>query len=315
MIALLAPGQGSQTPGMLTPWLDSGDSSAGEAVDRWSEAVGLDLRRLGTTADAEEIKDTAITQPLVVATSLVAFAQLSARAELPPDMVVAGHSVGELAAAAIAGVLSADAAVTLAAVRGREMAAACALAPTGMTAVLGGDPDEVLARLDELGLEPANRNGAGQVVAAGPLDALARLAENPPGGAKARALSVAGAFHTRFMATAEEALRTRAADLAPADPTRPLLSNADGRRVTDGTEVLRRLVAQVTRPVRWDSCMATLRELGVTAAVELPPAGALVGLVKRELKGSATLALKTPDQLDNAVDLFQEHAATTGVGG
>jgi [acyl-carrier-protein] S-malonyltransferase len=221
---------------------------------------------------------------------------------------VAGHSVGELAAAAVAGVLPADAAVALAAVRGREMAAACALEPTGMSAVLGGNPEEVLARLAELGLDPANRNGAGQIVAAGPLPALAALGESPPDGARVIALPVAGAFHTRFMAPAEEAMRAHADKVAVADPVRPLLSNADGTVVTDGAEALRRLVAQVTRPVRWDSCMAGLRELGVTAVIELPPAGTLVGLAKRELKGTATLALKTPEHIDKAVDLITEHA-------
>jgi [acyl-carrier-protein] S-malonyltransferase len=303
VIALLAPGQGSQTPGMLTPWLD--DPAAVEAVDRWSDAVGLDLRRLGTTAGAEEIKDTAVTQPLVVATALLAAARLADA--LPAGAPSAGHSVGELAAAAVAGVLTPDAAVALAAVRGREMAAACALEPTGMSAVLGGDPDEVLARLKELGLDPANRNGGGQVVAAGPLDALTALAENPPVKARVIALPVAGAFHTHFMAPAEEALRTHAEGFSPADPLRPLLSNSDGELVGSGAEALRKLVAQVTRPVRWDSCMATLREIGVTAVIELPPAGALVGLVKRELKGTATLALKTPDDLDKAATLIRDH--------
>ncbi|MGD9527792.1 ACP S-malonyltransferase [Pseudonocardia sp.] len=305
MIALLAPGQGSQTPGMLTPWLDA--PGAAELLDGWSAAIGLDLRRLGTTADADEIKDTAVTQPLVVAAALLAAAQLGDA--IPASAPVAGHSVGELAAAALAGVLSPHDAVVLASVRGREMAAACALEPTGMSAVLGGKPDEVLARLAELGLEPANRNGAGQVVAAGPLDALAELERTPPERARVKALPVAGAFHTRYMAPAEKALQAHAATLTPADPTHPLLSNADGGVVTDGAEALRRLVSQVTRPVRWDSCMATLRELGVGAAVELPPAGALVGLVKRDLKGTATLALRGPDDLDAAATLAKEHTA------
>jgi [acyl-carrier-protein] S-malonyltransferase len=312
VIALLAPGQGSQTPGMLAPWLD--DPAAEETLARWSEAIGLDLRRLGTTAGADEIKDTAVTQPLVVAGALLAAARLTARAAfdngtgLPAAAPVAGHSVGELAAAALAGVLPADTAVALAAVRGREMAAACALEPTGMSAVLGGKPDEVLAKLAELGLDPANRNGAGQVVAAGPEDALAALAADPPERARVIPLPVAGAFHTRFMAPAEDAMRAHAQTVTPADPVRPLLSNADGEVVADGAEALRRLVSQVTRPVRWDACMARLRELGVTAVIELPPAGTLVGLVKRDLKGTATLALKTPDDLDRAVDLITEHA-------
>ncbi len=302
MIALLAPGQGSQSPGMLTPWLDDPDAEA--TLARWSAAIDLDLHRLGTTADAEEIKDTAVTQPLVVAAALLAARKL----DVPPGAPVAGHSVGELAAAAIAGVLDPDAAVALAAVRGREMAAACALEPTGMSAVLGGDPGDVLATLERLGLDAANRNGAGQIVAAGPLPALAQLAEQKPDKARVVPLAVAGAFHTRFMAPAEEALRARAAAIVPADPTRPLLSNADGSVVDTGQEALRRLVTQVTHPVRWDACMAMLGDLGVTAVIELPPAGALVGLVKRELKGTATVALKTPDDLEKAAVLIKEHA-------
>lgn len=301
MIALLAPGQGSQSPGMLTPWLE--DPGALAVLETWSERIGLDLLRLGTTADAEEIKDTAVTQPLVVAATLL----VARRLDLPVDAPVAGHSVGELAAAAMAGVFDAGTAVALAAVRGREMAAACALEPTGMSAVVGGDPDAVLAEIEQLGLVAANRNGAGQIVAAGPRAALAQLAEQKPDGARVRPLAVAGAFHTRFMAPAEDALRAHAASIIPADPVRPLLSNADGTVVEDGAEALRRLVAQVTRPVRWDACMAGLRTLGVRAVVELPPAGALVGLVRRELPGTATLALRTPDDLEKATLLIKEN--------
>lgn len=283
---------------MLSPWLD--DPEADKQLAAWSDVAGLDLLRLGTTAEADEIKDTAVTQPLVVAAALLA----AARLDVPASTPVAGHSVGELAAAAIAGVLSPDAAVALAAVRGREMAAACAREETGMSAVLGGDPDAVLARLAELGLDPANVNGAGQIVAAGPVASLAALEEEPPERTRVKRLPVAGAFHTRFMAPAQEALAAHAAGVHTADPTRPLLSNADGTVVTDGADVLRRLVEQVTRPVRWDVCMDTLREIGVTATAELPPAGALTGLVKRALKGTTTLALKTPGDLDAAHELI-----------
>lgn len=298
MIALLAPGQGSQTPGMLVEWLEDPDAAKQLAV--WSDVAGLDLVRLGTTATADEIVDTAVTQPLVVAAALLA----AGRLDLPPAVPVAGHSVGELAAAAVAGVLSPDAAVALAAVRGREMAAACALEETGMAAVLGGEPDAVLARLAELGLDPANINGAGQIVAAGPVAALAELEAAPPERARVKRLPVAGAFHTRFMAPAQDALREHAGGIDTADPVRPLLSNADGAVVTDGADALRRLVDQVTRPVRWDACMDTLRALGVTATTELPPAGALTGLVKRALKGTTTLALKTPGDLGTAHELI-----------
>jgi [acyl-carrier-protein] S-malonyltransferase len=312
MIALLAPGQGAQSPGMLVPWLAL--DGAHERVAAWSEATGLDLRWLGTTADAEQIRDTAVTQPLTVALSLLAAEELARRVDLPAEAPVAGHSVGELTAAAVAGVLTADEAVALAAVRGQEMAAACAREPTGMSAVLGGDPEEVTAVLAELGLEAANHNGAGQIVAAGPTEALAALAARPPAPTRVKPLPVAGAFHTRFMAPAEHALARYAAQLTVKDPARPLLSNAEGHVVTDGAEMLRRLVAQLTKPVRWDCCMATLRALAVTATVELPPAGTLSALVKRGLKGMVTLALKAPGDLDKVADLICPHSETDQSG-
>jgi [acyl-carrier-protein] S-malonyltransferase len=306
MIALLAPGQGAQAPGMLAPWLTV--DGAAERIAAWSQASGLDLRRLGTTADSEEIKNTAVTQPLVVALSLLAAEELVRRVDLPTDAPVAGHSVGELTAAAVAGVLTADEAVALAAVRGRVMASACALEPTGMSAVLGGVVDDVEAVLAQLELDAANHNGAGQIVAAGRLDVLATLAAHKPARARVMPLPVAGAFHTRFMASAERVLAEYAAQLTAKDPARPLLSNADGEVVSDGEEVVRRLVAQVTKPVRWDLCMAKLRALSVTATIELPPAGTLSGLVKRDLKGTVTVALKAPEDLDKVADLICAHS-------
>ncbi|AYF78220.1 ACP S-malonyltransferase [Nocardia yunnanensis] len=300
MIALLAPGQGSQTPGMLTPWLEL--PGAADRLALWSKASGLDLLRLGTTATAEEIVDTAVTQPLVVAAALLAFAEIP-QASLPADTIVAGHSVGEFAAAAVAGVLSADDAVALAAIRGAEMAKACALEPTGMSAVLGGDEAEVLARLEELGLVPANRNAVGQIVAAGKLEALEALAANPPEKARIRSLPVAGAFHTVFMAPAQDAVAEAIAKIAPSEPTRTLLSNFDGQPVSSGQDAIDKLAAQVTRPVRWDLCNETIRAAGVSAVAELPPAGTLVGIAKRELKGTPNLALKTPADLPALAEL------------
>ena len=288
---------------MLNPWLEV--AGASDRLELWSKAAGLDLTRLGTTATAEEITDTAITQPLVVAAALLAFEELESRGIIPADAIVAGHSVGELAAAAIAGVITADEAVGLAAVRGAEMAKACALVPTGMSAILGGDEAAVLARLEELELIPANRNAAGQIVAAGALDALAELAANPPEKARIRPLSVAGAFHTAFMAPAQDAVTAAAAKITPQDPTRTLLSNYDGQAVASGVDALTKLAAQVTRPVRWDLCTASIRAAEVSAIAELPPAGALVGIAKRELRGTPTLALKEPGDI----------AALTGLDG
>ncbi|WP_448640236.1 acyltransferase domain-containing protein [Geodermatophilus sp. URMC 63] len=307
MLAVLAPGQGAQKPGMLTPWLEL---PGAESFFRWAGAIAdADLLTLGTTGDAEAIKDTAVTQPLVVAMSLFVARELGGLpgpvAHTPQtgrDVAIAGHSVGELTAAALAGVLSVEAAIALTAVRGRAMARACALTPTGMSAVLGGDPDELAAALEQHGLAAANLNGGGQVVVAGPLEGLAALKAAPPAKARVVPLSVAGAFHTAYMAPAREELEGLVGGLRPADPSRLLLSNADGAAVDSGAEALSRLVTQVTSPVHFDACLATLRELGVTAALELPPAGALAGLAKREWSkdGVEVLALSGPGDLDRA---------------
>jgi malonyl CoA-acyl carrier protein transacylase len=317
VLAVLAPGQGAQKPGMLTDWLDL---PGADSFFRWAGAVAdADLLTLGTTGDAEAIKDTAVTQPLVVAMSLFVARELGG---LPGpvnhtphagrDVVIAGHSVGELTTAALAGVLSVEAAIALTAVRGRAMAAACAQAPTGMSAVLGGEPDEVLAAIDKHGLTPANMNGAGQIVAAGSLEGLEALKADPPAKARIMPLSVAGAFHTEYMASARTELEGLIGGLTPADPSRLLLSNADGHAVSTGAEALARLVSQVTSPVRFDACLATMRELGVTAVLELPPAGALAGLAKREWKGHQVdgkgieiLALSSPKDLDRARELIE----------
>jgi [acyl-carrier-protein] S-malonyltransferase len=287
---------------MLSSWLEV--DGVPEAAAAMSDRAHLDLVTLGTTAGADEIKDTAVTQPLVVAAALLAARSLP----VPPGAVIAGHSVGELAAAALAGVFSPLDAVDVAAVRGAAMGAACALTPTGMSAVMGGTVDDVLAALAELDLVGANVNGGGQIVAAGPLPALAELAANPPSGVRVVPLPVAGAFHTSFMASAEAALQDKLAALTPHDPVHPLLTNSDGAAIASGAAYLTLLGAQVTKPVRWDLCMATMRAMGVTGVLELPPAGALVGLVKRDLKGVATMALKTPADLDAALSFVGEHA-------
>ncbi len=291
---------------MLSPWLEL--PGAADQLALWSKASGLDLARLGTTASTEEITDTAVTQPLVVATTLLAYQELTKRgllerAELGEKFIVAGHSVGEIAAYAIAGVLAADDAVALAATRGAEMAKACAIEPTGMSAVLGGDEAEVLSRLEQLDLFPANRNGAGQIVAAGPLNALEKLAEDPPTKARVRALGVAGAFHTKYMAPALDGYAAAAAAVMTGEPTATLLSNRDGKPVTSAAAAMDTLVAQLIQPVRWDLCTETLREHDVKAIVEFPPAGTLTGIAKRELRGVTARAVKSPADLDELATL------------
>jgi [acyl-carrier-protein] S-malonyltransferase len=287
---------------MLAAWLEL--PGAAERLAAWSEISGLDLVRLGTTATAEEITDTAVTQPLVVAATLLAHEELTRRRPLEGrDTVVAGHSVGEIAAYAIAGVISADDAVKLAATRGSEMAKACALEPTGMSAVLGGDEAEVLARLEALDLVPANRNAAGQIVAAGALSALDKLAEDPPAKARVRQLATAGAFHTHFMASATDGYASAAETVTTSEPGATLLSNADGQPVASAADAMTKLVSQLTRPVRWDLCTETMRQNNVTAIVEFPPAGTLAGIAKRELRGVPTHAVKSPADLDGLAEL------------
>ena len=273
-----------------------------ERLGALGEAAGLDLIAHGTISDADTIRDTAVAQPLIVAAGLVALHVLRETSSAPrPYLVTAGHSVGEITAAVAAGVLTEGEAIRFVATRGRAMAKASAVQPTGMSAVLGGDPDEVIAVIERHGLTPANRNGGGQVVAAGTLEQLAAFAADPPAKARVIPLQVAGAFHTRHMAPAVAELAELAAAMSPADPAVHLLSNADGRAVATGAEALNRMVGQVSNPVRWDLCQATLLDLGVTTVIELPPAGTLSNLAKRSMTGVATVAIKTPGDLDAAL--------------
>lgn len=301
MLAIIAPGQGSQTPGMFNSWI--ADPSLKALLVSWSAAIDLDLLHLGTVADAEEIKDTANAQPLIVAASLLGAHALGVK----NYAVTSGHSVGELAAAALSGAISENDALTIVRARGIEMAKAAAASPAGMSAVLGGDRTEVLAAIAALKLVAANDNGAGQIVAAGDLGALATLSENPPAGARVRSLAVAGAFHTEFMQAAVEPLRALAANVTIHPVSIQVISNKDGQVVTDGAEVLNRIVNQIANPVRWDLCMETLKSLGVTGVIELPPAGTLVGLLKRAASEIETFALKSADDLDAAREFVGRH--------
>ena len=307
VLIIVAPGQGSQTPGFLEPWLE--DPVFDERLGWLSAVAGMDLAHYGTEADAETIRDTAVAQPLLVGAGLVAAVALFPH---PADAfgrigAVAGHSVGEIAAAAGARAITAEQAMVLVRERGKAMAHAAAATPTGMTAVLGGDQEEVLAALTQHGLTPANINGAGQIVAAGTMEQLVALTDDPPAKARLRPLSVAGAFHTEHMAPAVGALGRLARAVSTHDPRTPVISNADGKVVHDGQDLLRRLVRQVSAPVRWDLCMETMADLGVTGILEMPPAGTLVGLAKRALPGVETFALKTPDQLDDARAFCDKH--------
>jgi [acyl-carrier-protein] S-malonyltransferase len=304
VLAIVCPGQGSQTPGFLAPWLEL-PSVAGQLASL-SEIAGIDLTAHGTTSDEETIKDTAVAQPLIVAAGLVAAKSLFDVELGTLPVILAGHSVGEITASALAGVLTEQEAMTFVRERANSMAAAAAVTPTGMSAVVGGDPAEVLAAIEASGATPANVNGAGQTVAAGTFDQLKALADNPPAKARVIPLKVAGAFHTSHMSPAVSALESLKPDLKPQKPQVPLLSNFDGREVSDGGVAVESLIAQVSRPVRWDLCMETLVQRGVTGLIELAPAGTLAGLAKRGMPGVKTVAVKTPDDLTAALALFAE---------
>ena len=302
MLAIIAPGQGSQTPGMLNSWI--ADPSLKELLISWSDAIGLDLVHLGTVADADEIKDTANAQPLIVATSLLGAHALG----IKNFAVTSGHSVGELAAAALSGAISEADALRIVRARGIEMAKTASARPAGMSAILGGDRKEVLFAITIRKLVAANDNGAGQIVAAGDLKALAELAENPPTGVRVRALAVAGAFHTGYMQPAVEPLRALVSTIATHPVSIQVISNKDGRVIAGAFEVLDRIVDQIANPVRWDLCMETMKSIGITGVIELPPAGTLVGLLKRAASEIETFALKSADDLDAAREFAGRHA-------
>ncbi len=318
MLVIVAPGQGAQTPGFLTPWLE--DTRFASRLEWLSTVAGLDLIRYGTEADADAIRDTQVAQPLLVATGLVAALELFPH---PTDAfskigAVAGHSVGELTAAAGARVITAEQAMVLVRERGKAMAEAAAVTPTGMTAILGGDRDEVLTVLEKHGLTPANDNGPGQVVAAGTLEQLQGLADDPPAKARLMPLSVAGAFHTEHMAPAVGHLAKLARSVSVHDARIPVISNKDGTILHEGREVLARLVGQIASPVRWDLCLDAMSDVGDTGIPEMPPAGTLTGIARRRFSGGAdkgveTFALKSPDQLDEARAFVQKHGEASPI--
>lgn len=310
VLVIVAPGQGSQTPGFLSPWLDI--PHAADRLRWWSAVAGIDLIHYGTEADADTIKDTAVTQPLLVAAGLVGALELFPHPGQGRQLVsaCAGHSVGEITAAAGAGVLTAESAMVLIRQRGLAMADAASVTRTGMSAVLGGDPETVVAKIEAHGLTAANNNGPGQVVAAGTFEQLAALAADPPERAKVRPLPVAGAFHTEHMYSAVGRLRELVPGITVRDPRTRYISNEDGRILHHGSQVLQRIVNQVSTPVRWDLCMRTMKDLGVTGVIEVPPAGTLTGMIKRNLPGVETVALKTPDDLDAARALIEKHGTS-----
>jgi len=304
VLALLAPGQGAQTPGFLTPWI--ADATSHALLENWSKLIDLDLVRLGTVSDADEIRETSHAQPLLVAAGLISAMQTFAGEDINFDFF-AGHSVGEITAASLAQVFDGDAALSLVNVRGRAMSTAATGSNTGMSAVLGGERDVVVAALTALGLTPANENGGGQIVAAGALDALAALAENPPAGSRVRPLQVSGAFHTNVMQPAVTKLADAAREITVSNPTAPLISNRDGALISNGDEFMARIVGQVSGPVRWDLCMQTLADQGVTGVIEVAPGGTLTGLIKRAQPQIELFAIKTPDDIAGAREFARNH--------
>ncbi|WP_182376911.1 acyltransferase domain-containing protein [Nocardioides sp. WS12] len=317
MLVIVAPGQGAQTPGFLTPWLE--DPVFESRLNWLSTVAGLDLAHYGTAADADTIRDTKIAQPLLVASGLVSSLSLYPH---PADAfsrlgAVTGHSVGEITAAVGARVITAEQAMVLVRERGQAMADAAAVTATGMTAILGGDRDEVLAALTQCGLTAANDNGPGQIVAAGTLEQLEELAAHAPKGARLRPLPVAGAFHSEHMAPAVNHVTELARSVSVHDPRTRFISNSDGTVIHDGREVLSRIVGQIARPVRWDLCLESMVDIGITGFLEMPPAGTLTGIAKRYFRDRGltveTFSLNGPEQLDDARAFCMKHGEASAI--
>ena len=308
MIVVVCPGQGSQTPGFMLPWLDL--PAFRSSIESMQSASGIDLVAHGTVSDADTIRDTSVAQPLIVSAGVATLAALFDANGTVSEKIsgVAGHSVGEITAAVASGIFTAEQGIKFVKERGDAMALAAGLEPTSMAAILGGDQSVVEARLAELDLEPANYNGGGQIVAAGAAAAIGELQASGPAGARVIPLQVAGAFHTRYMAPAVSTLAAYAAGLTVADPITKLWTNAGGRAVDSGAAFVELMVNQVKSPVRWDLCMAAMVEAGVTAMIEVSPAGTLIGLAKRSMPGVETLAIKSPENLDAALALIANHA-------
>ena len=308
MIVVVCPGQGSQTPGFMLPWLEIPEFRA--SIESMQLSSGIDLVAHGTVSDADTIRDTAVAQPLIVSAGVATLAALFKQNGQVSNQVagVAGHSVGEITAAVASGILDADQGIKFVKKRGDAMAVAAGLESTSMAAILGGDQSVVEARLAELGLEPANYNGAGQIVAAGTAAAIIELQAEGPAGARVIPLQVAGAFHTRFMAPAVSSLAEYSTLIEPKDPVTKLWSNAGGIAIDSGADFLNLMIQQVKSPVRWDLCMQAMVAAGVTALIEVAPAGTLTGLAKRSMPGVETLAIKSPDNIATALDLIANHS-------
>jgi [acyl-carrier-protein] S-malonyltransferase len=301
MIFIACPGQGSQAPGFLNPWLEIPVFK--EQIEKASAVLGIDLIHFGTVADADEIRDTKIAQPLIVAAGIASYEAL--KQSLGETLVVsatAGHSVGEITAAYVSGIFDSDNALKFVQRRGNEMAAAAALTPSSMAAVVGGELDDVVAHLESVGLFAANYNGAGQVVAAGTKELIDALVATPPAGSRVVALQVAGAFHTSFMEPARPVLAAFAKELDVQDPDISIWTNNDGSLVATGQKYLDLMVNQVSNPVRWDKTMESMQRANVSVMVELLPAGALSGIAKRAMPNTVAIALKTPADLDKVAE-------------
>ena len=299
MIALTCPGQGSQTPGFLSSWLELPKFKS--EIDKYSAVLDMDLTHYGTKADADEIKDTRIAQPLIVAASMASYAVLvDALGERSAFSAVAGHSVGEITAAYICGILDTESSLKFVKARGEQMARAAGLEASSMAAVVGGDQELVLGTLADLGLFAANYNGKGQIVAAGSAAKIQELIQSPPAGTRVVGLAVAGAFHTSFMESAKDELTSLATSLNTSNPDLIIWTNSDGSSIEHGDKFLELLINQVSKPVRWDKTMDSMSLAGVTKIIELLPGGTLTGIAKRSMPGVDTLALKNPEDLEKA---------------
>jgi [acyl-carrier-protein] S-malonyltransferase len=306
MLAVCAPGQGSQFSGMLKPWLVIPEIKS--AISDFSDQLEIDIAEIGCNYADNDIRTTDLAQVLIVVNSIISHKLLRDNLNSKNDIVCAGHSVGEIAAGLFSGVYIVDAALSLVRKRGIAMAkAASHSSETGMAAILGGSKEEVINYLVQFNLIAANINSDGQIVAAGGKSDLINLQENPMPNTRVRPLDVAAAFHTNYMDSAKNEFEDFVSTIEVSDPNSGVLSNSDGQKVISGKDFVDKLVRQIISPVRWDLCQESFISLGVTGMLELAPGNTLCGIAKRQIPNVETFAFKSPDDLQGAIDFINKH--------
>lgn len=307
MLAIIAPGQGSQSQKMLENWLT--DEKIKNYVDEISKALNFDFAYYGISAKEEEINQTQNTQPLLVLNALISFDKLNLNSLQSKRMVFAGHSVGEIVSYCLSGIISKSDALKISILRGKSMSNNLDYQnKTGMAAILGETDSSLTNLIDSFDLQIANKNSSQQIVVGGLIENINNLIDSKPNGIRIIKLSVSAAFHTNFMAKSLQLFQNSIENFDFKDPVNSIISNFDGLEITKGKEAKEKLIGQLTNSVRWDLCQKKFVEMGVTGILELCPGGVLTGISKRENPKIETFAIKNPFDISNANEFIARHA-------